>query len=154
MTKRKVYWLKIERASPFVVMAVLGLTILIFLLSALSIGFFLIRGDSSPSLRVSLDSSALLITQPSANQALTGQTSITLAYSDGRQFSNVKFLVDDQSEFELEPIPSNEITFSLDTAEFADGNHTFSFEAVTNNGEVSTTAVGVVIANDQEASRE
>ena len=83
---------------------------------------------------------------------MTGQTPITLSYLDGGQFSQVKFFVDDTVGLELAPIGSNEITFSLDTVEFPDGNHTLSFEAITHQGEISKDEVGVIFTNGQEAS--
>ena len=154
MLKNKIFWLKIERVSPFIILAVLGLTVLNVLLSVFLAGLFLARANSQPKYSVSLASEGISITQPLVSQVLTGQTPITLSYLDGSQFSQVKFFVDDTVGLELAPIGSNEITFSLDTVEFPDGNHTLSFEAITHQGEISKDEVGVIFTNDQEASRE
>jgi len=154
MFKNKIFWLKIERASPFIILAVLGLAVLNVLLSVFLAGLFLAKVHSQPKFSVSLASEGISITQPLASQELTGQTPITLSYLDGSQFSQVKFFVDDTIGLELAPIGSNEITFSLDTVEFPDGDHTLSFEAVTNEGETQTADVGVIFANGQEVSRE
>jgi len=147
MIKTKTFWLKAEKAAPFVILAVLTLTVLNVLLSAILTGLFLTRADSQLTATVNLIPPTISITKPSANQKLTGQAPVTLVYLDGSQFSKIEFFMDEKLDRQVMPFGANEVSFPLDTTKFPDGNHTFSFKAVTNQGKVLTSAVGVVFDN-------
>ncbi len=151
MIKTKTFWLKAEKAAPFVILAVLALTVFNVLLSAILTGLFLTRADSQSTATVNLIPPTISITQPSANQKLTGQTPVTLVYLDGSQFSKIEFFMDEELDRQVMPFGANEVSFPLDTTKFPDGNHTLSFRAVTNQDKVLTSAVGVVFNNHNSA---